>query len=158
MSVSTDDFRRALGSFASGVTIVTAMGSDSRPAGVTVSAFSSLSLDPPLVLVCLDKRTAALDVFQSCQHFAINILADDQTVISNTFASPEPDRFAGVATTLGVGGSPLIDGAIAQLECRQHALHDGGDHIILVGAVEQATSSETKEPLLYARGRYCTLV
>lgn len=154
MSVSPDEFRSALGAFASGVTVVTAKGEGGRPAGVTVSAFSSLSLEPPLVLFCLDKRTAALDAFVAGSHFVVNVLAEDQSAVANGFASPEPDRFAGVNVTLGTSGCPVLSGAAATLECRRTAVHDGGDHLIIVGEVERAAHDATKTPLLYGRGRY----
>lgn len=157
VTVSADEFRRALGCFPSGVTVVTAQGGNGRPAGVTVSAFSSLSLDPPLVLFCLDKNTAALAAFVEGDGFAVNILADDQAALSRAFASPEADRFAGVRHTTGEGGCPILAGVAAWLECRRVAVHDGGDHYILVGRVERAEAAPGKSPLVYAQGRYRAL-
>lgn len=158
MTVSADEFRKTLSSFASGVTVVTAVGADGRPAGVTVSAFSSVSLNPPLVLFCLDRTTAALAAYTEGTHFIVNILASDQQALSNAFASPEDDRFAGVGVMQGENGCPVLVGAAAHLECRLNAVHDGGDHLILVGVVERAVSDDDKSPLIYARGRYRTLV
>lgn len=157
MTVSADEFRRALGCFPSGVTVVTTLGDQGRPVGVTVSAFSSLSLDPPMVLFCLDKRTAALAAFSEGEYFAVNILADDQSALSQTFASPEADRFAGVNHTPGTGGCPVLAGVAASLECRRAAVHEGGDHLIIVGQVERAVSAPGKVPLVYAQGRYRAL-
>jgi flavin reductase (DIM6/NTAB) family NADH-FMN oxidoreductase RutF len=158
LSVSPDEFRRTLGSFASGVTVMTALGDDSRPVGVTVSAFSSLSLDPPLVLFCLDKRTAALAPFTEGHHFVVNILADDQRALSDTFAAPETDRFAGVAFETWESGCPVLPGAMANLECRREAVHEGGDHLIIVGRVERVAWHEGRCPLVYAQGAYRQLV
>lgn len=154
MTVSTDDFRRALGCFASGVTVVTAVDGEGRPAGVTVSAFSSVSLDPPLVLFCLDRKTAALTSYTDSGRFAVNVLAEGQQAVSNAFASTREDRFAGIDVVEGAGGCPLIAGAMAHLECALEAVHDGGDHLILVGRVETAQADPDKAPLVYACGAY----
>ncbi len=118
MPVSKEEFRSALGRFASGVTVVSIKGKDNRPHGITVSAFSSVSLEPPLILVCIDKRASLHDHLSEGAHFAVNILAEDQELISRRFASRDEDRFAGTGYKEGATGAPLIDGALAHIECR----------------------------------------
>jgi flavin reductase (DIM6/NTAB) family NADH-FMN oxidoreductase RutF len=156
MAVSKDEFRRALGSFASGVTVVTALSEDGQRLGLTVSAFSSLSLEPPLILICIDKRASAHDHLSEGRHFAVNILAEDQEQISARFASRDADRFNGLAIVEGKTGSPLIEGAIAHIECRVTQAYPGGDHTIFIGQVE-AVAIDDENPLLYFRGRYARL-
>ena len=156
MPVSKDEFRSALSRFASGVTIVTIRTKDDKPGGITVSAFSSLSLEPPLILICIDKRASVHDLFEEGRYFAINILAEDQELISRRFASKEPDRFTGTGYREGTSGAPLLDGALASIECRVVHSYPGGDHTIIVGEVEGATVAEGK-PLTYFRGGYAQL-
>ncbi len=154
MPIDSRSFRKALGCFASGVTVVTCLHPDGRPVGVTVSAFSSLSLDPPLVLFCLGKSTSSLESFRTHTHFAINILAEDQKDLSIRFASRTEDKWAGVSWEKGQGGVPLLPGCIAQLQCRLTQTVDGGDHLIFIGEVEQLHHSEAGSPLVYFRGAY----
>ena len=151
-SLDSRGFRRCLGQYATGVTVVTTCHGG-QLAGVTANSFSSLSLDPPLVLWCLSRRSRSFAAFMAVDFFAINILASDQIHLSQRFSSPDTDKFAGVAWTEGDGGTPLISGAVAQLECRREALHEGGDHVILVGRVVRYTLSDA-EALLFAQGRY----
>ncbi|MCI0485888.1 MAG: flavin reductase family protein [Blastocatellia bacterium] len=156
MPVTRDEFRRALSRFASGVTVVTAKCEDDQLRGITVSAFSSLSLDPPLVLICIDRRASLHDHLEEGRHFAVNILAEGQEDISHRFASKVPDRFDGLACREGTAGSPLIEGALAAIECRIVHAYPGGDHTILVGEVISTNVSEGK-PLLYCQGNYARL-
>ena len=156
MTVSKDEFRRALGHFASGVTIVTNRSEDGQPRGITVSAFSSLSLEPPLVLICIDKRASLHDYLKEEGHFAVNILADDQELISRRFASKVADRFEGLGYREGATGAPLIIGALASIECRIVHTYPGGDHTIIVGEV-LATDVGDGHPLAYFRGGYVRL-
>ena len=151
MPVSKDEFRAALSRFISGVTVVTTLGKDNRPAGITVSAFSSVSLDPPLVLACIDKRASLHDHLTEGRFFAVNILADDQQGVSQLFASKDEDRFDAARYRWGVSGAPLLDGAIACIECRVVHAYPGGDHTIIVGEVESTCIAEQK-PLAYYRG------
>ena len=146
-----------MGRFASGVTVVTVKGEDDRPNGMTVSAFSSVSLDPPLILVCIDKRAGVHDYLKEGNHFAVNILGEEQEVISRRFASKAEDRFDGIGYKDGTTGAPLLDGAIAYLECRVVHEHAGGDHTIVVGEVIFANATDGK-PLAYFRGGYAQLV
>lgn len=155
MSVDSRTFRRALGCFASGVTVVTTLHPQGgKPAGVTVSAFSSLSLDPPLVLFCLGEKTSCLGAFLEHGHFAINILAENQRDVSIRFASRGEDKWQGVAWEAGAGGVPVLPGCLATLECTLESALDGGDHKILIGRVVNLRYQEGGPPLLYFRGAY----
>lgn len=153
MSVDKAEFRRALGHFAAGVTVVTSKFADGHVAGITVTAFSSLSLDPPLVLVCIDKRARIHDRLEKNTAFAVNMLAQDQEVISRRFSTKGPDPFHETGYREGVTGAPLLDGSIATIECHVVELLSGGDHTIVVGEVEATNVNEGK-PLLYFRGGY----
>ncbi len=146
--------RSALGRFATGVTIVTAKSADGAYVGVTVSSFNSVSLDPPLVLWSLDRRSGTLPVFESATHFAVSVLGTDQMELSNTFASREPGKFDVVECVEGAGGAPLIPGSLATFECRKAAQHDGGDHVIFVGELE-AFDRRDGNALLFHDGAYC---
>ncbi len=150
-SVSPDDFKAALSRWASGVTVVTAAG----PVGMTVSAFSSLSLDPPLVMVSLAYAAATCEAVVGAGGFAVHILEDDQSELSSLFAGPG-ERFDGVSWTPGPFGAPLLHGGVARLVCERHSTADGGDHVILIGRVVQV-DAYAGEPLLYYRGRYRSL-
>lgn len=146
-------FRASLARFASGVTIVTARGQDGQDYGMTVSAFSSLSLNPPMILVCIDNGASVAPVLEHCEHFAVNILAEGQEALSRQFAERERDRFDGVTITRGETGVALLGGTLASLECSVVARHPAGDHTILVAEVRGAELREGN-PLLYYRGAY----
>jgi flavin reductase ActVB len=146
-------FRAALGHFASGVTVLTMHDAKGKDHGMTATAFSSLSLDPPLVLVCIDKAASMAGPLERATHLAVNLLAADQEEISRRFAQKDADRFAGTPVRRGVEGLPLIEGALAHLECRIHARHPGGDHTIVVAEVLHA-AAHAGEPLVYHGGRY----
>ncbi len=147
------ELRRALGQFATGVTVVTARAGDGHRIGVTANSFTSLSLDPPLVLWCLAKSAPSLPEFLESSHFAVNVLAADQHHLSRQFSTPAPDKFAGVPATEGPGGVPLLDGVIARFTCRHVRNHDGGDHVIFIGEVERFEEFEA-EPLVFHSGFY----
>ena len=147
------ELRRALGQFATGVTVVTARAGDGRRIGVTANSFTSLSLDPPLVLWCLAKSAPSLPEFLESSHFAVNVLAADQHHLSRQFSTPAPDKFAGVPASEGAGGVPLLDGVIARFTCRHVRNHDGGDHVIFIGEVERFEEFEA-EPLVFHSGFY----
>lgn len=151
--ISADEFRRALGHFASGVTAVTTLDGDGRPTGLTASAFTSVSLDPPLVLVCVDHKSQSYPSLLERRRFAVNVLGLDQEAVSKRFASTRLDKFEGVPHRMSEHGVPLIDGALAQLECVTVSTHVEGDHTIFVGRVERAHVGGG-EPLIYYRGRY----
>lgn len=156
MNVTEQSFKDALSRFATGVCIVTTVGRDGAHDGLTVSSFTSVSLDPPLVLFCLGRKTDALIDEAEGGRFAINVLAEDQEEASETFASQKPDKFDRVAYAVGENGCPVIRGALAVLECVVAAIHDGGDHRIVVGRVERLRVLGGK-PLLRYRGRYLRL-
>lgn len=156
MSIDKTLFRQVLGSFASGVTVITT-GREGQFHGMTANAFSSLSLEPSLVLVCVDKSAETLGVLQATGHFNVNILAPEQQHLSNSFAkkeSPEAHGLHGVEYTLGKLGLPLLKDSLAHLECRVVATHEAGDHVIFVGEVDEADQRPEAEPLLYFRGKY----
>lgn len=143
------DFRNAMSRFASGVTIVATITDSGERWGFTASAFSSLSLDPPLILVCLDRRADCFEAFAEAEAFGVSILEAGQSAAAMTFATRGADKFAGVATSPGrVTGQPLVEGALSHIECRMNARLDGGDHVILLGEVVSASVSEV-EPLLH---------
>jgi len=147
------DFRRALGQFATGVTVVTTRALDGRKIGVTVNSFSSVSLDPPLILWSLSREAPSFSDFTHVRHFAINILESGQHHLSRQFSTPLPDKFSGVEHDENGDGIPLLKGVIAQFICRKIRQYDGGDHVIFVGEVEQYTHS-AGEPLVFHSGRY----
>jgi 4-nitrophenol 2-monooxygenase / 4-nitrocatechol 4-monooxygenase, reductase component len=151
--IAADDFRRVLGHFATGVTIVTTCDADARPTGLTASAFSSVSLEPPLVLICVDHKSQTYPALRERGRFAVNILGVDQQAISRRCASSRLDKFDEVPHSMSELGLPLIHGALAQLECTTVSMHIEGDHTIFVGRVERARA-EAGEPLLYFRGQY----
>jgi flavin reductase (DIM6/NTAB) family NADH-FMN oxidoreductase RutF len=153
LPIDPADLRRALGTFATGVTVVTTTDADGRPRGFTANSFTSVSLDPPLILVCLAKMAASCPVFRAAQSFAVNILSEDQKAISAAFSSPAAERFAGVDWSGRATGCPVFSGVAAWLDCRMHEVVDAGDHCILIGriiAYDYAASS----PLGYCRGAY----
>ena len=156
MPITNDEFRSALSRFASGVTVVTTRDADGLLHGITVSAFSSVSLDPPLVLVCIERSAGSHHVFQETGQFVVNILSSDQRELSERFASPSSDRFAGVAMTPNIDGIPLLSNCLANLECRVKLTADGGDHSIFIGEVEN-TSIHEGDPLIYFRSDYRTI-
>jgi 3-hydroxy-9,10-secoandrosta-1,3,5(10)-triene-9,17-dione monooxygenase reductase component len=149
----TKSYRRALGCFATGVTIITTRRPNGDCVGLTVNSFNSVSLDPPLILWSLSLYSQNLPAFQEASHFAVNILAADQVHLSNRFATSRPDKFDGVQFTFGAGGAPLIEGCAAYLECLQQYRHYGGDHIIFIGRVVDFVSTE-REPLVFCGGDY----
>lgn len=141
--------------FPSGVTIVSTRDGEGRPHGMTVSAFASLSMEPPMVLVCIDAAATMSALLAQTSHFAVSILAQSQEELSRRFSDTAMElRFEGVATRHGAGGAPLIEGAHAVVECRRVALHVAGDHHILIGEVTGGSLGDETQPLLYHRGSY----
>jgi flavin reductase (DIM6/NTAB) family NADH-FMN oxidoreductase RutF len=142
--------RDALGCFATGVTIVTTLDVDGNPAGLTANSFTSVSLDPPLLLVCLAKSASRLPAFEAAQVFAVNVLHTGQQTVSTRFASKTADRFAGTAWEAWDTGAPIIEHSLASFDCTRHAWHDAGDHVILVGHV-QRVRFEPRPPFAFHR-------
>ncbi len=147
------ELRRALGQFATGVTVVTTRDEDGRRVGVTANTFTSLSLDPPLVLWCLDRGAPSLPAFRAASHFAVNVLSTGQHYLSRQFATPADDKFAGVACESGPGDVPLLTGALARFVCRNTRHVEAGDHVIVIGEVERFESFPG-EPLVFHSGAY----
>ena len=147
------DLRRAFGNFATGVTIVTTLDAQGNPCGFTANSFTSVSIDPPLLLVSIAKSAFGCEVFTASQGFAVNILARDQRDLSNRFAAAGADKFAGIDWRREQSGSPLIDGVVAWFDCSHHQQVDAGDHIILIGRVLRY-SYNTHAPLGFCRGAY----
>ncbi|MES2814534.1 MAG: flavin reductase family protein [Pseudomonadota bacterium] len=148
--------RNAFGAFATGVTVITTRQPGGTPRGFTANSFTSVSLDPALLLVCLAKTAHSAEVFAEAPHFAVNILAEDQKAVSGLFASRAPDKFDHCAWTPGPADMPLIDGALAQFTCARHQLVDAGDHLILIGRVEHFATAEG-QPLGYFCGNYFSI-
>lgn len=157
MTFDKKEFRRVLGRFATGVLVATGRNADGIPVGVTINAFSSVSLDPPLVLFCLGREASCYPALAEGSHFALNILAEEQRFLSDRFAAKGDDKFAGVAFRPGLGDCPLLDGCLAHIECRREATHPGGDHGIVVGRVERLVLKGEGRPLLYFGGAYAGL-
>ena len=147
------DYRHALGAFLTGVTVVTTLDRQGGPRGFTANSFTSVSLDPPLVLVCIDKRGRSFEVFAEGDGYAVNILSESQQAVSSAFATPTGDRFARVAWHAGPAGHPVFEGAAAWLDCRRHDLVDAGDHVIMIGRVV-GYHHTVRPPLGYSRGTY----
>ncbi|GJE27670.1 alpha/beta fold hydrolase [Methylobacterium organophilum] len=146
-------FRNALGAFATGVTVVTTLQEDGEPRGFTANSFSSVSLDPPLVSICIARTASSHPVFKAAPRFAVNILAQDQRDVSGVFASKRPDKFEQVAWASGATGSPVLEGCAAWFDCRLHQVVAAGDHDILIGEVVDFDGSG-RMPLGYCRGAY----
>ena len=158
VNVSTADFRTVMGQFATGVTVVTALDGD-RPVGITVNALTSVSLDPAIVVIALDRRRFIIPAIDACRRYAVNILAEDQQWLSDCFAgasvTPGRDQFCGAAWRPGSTGLPLLEGAIAAMECEVTERFEVGDHFLYVGRVEELALEEPgAPPLLYHRRRY----
>lgn len=145
-------FRKCLSQYITGVTVITADNGQTR-FGVTANSFSSLSLDPPLILWSIGRTSRSFELFEKTHHFAVNILAAEQIEISQVFSSTAVDKFANVSWSRGRNGAPILGGILAAIECRQEAVYDGGDHIIIVGRVENFSIFEG-DGLLFAQGRY----
>lgn len=145
--------RQVLGSFVTGVTVITTVDKEGRVHGLTANSFSSVSLDPPLILWSQSLTAPSHAVFSTCDRFAVNILSDDQVSISNRFARPSADKFAGVAIEPGLGGVPLISGSAAHLECRRVHSYPGGDHVVYIGEVDRVQRNP-RPPLVFGGGKY----
>jgi flavin reductase (DIM6/NTAB) family NADH-FMN oxidoreductase RutF len=150
------ELRTAFGSFITGVTIVTTAGVDGQPRGFTANSFTSVSLEPPLLLICVGKAAASMDVFRHAAGFAVNILSEAQKETSVLFASKRPDKFEVARWRPGPYGNPLIEGSAAWFDCARYQVIDAGDHMVLMGHIE-AFSYTDANPLGYARGHYITL-
>jgi len=156
ISEESRKFRHALGAFPTGVTVVTTIDNDGQPIGFTANSFSSVSLDPKLILICIDKASINLEAFTESAHFAVNILSEKQQQISTTFASPVDDRFADVSWMPKTTGCPIIADTVAWFDCIKNNCFDAGDHYILLGEVVEFDSTIIT-PLVFLRGNYVNL-
>lgn len=149
------DLRKALGCFPTGVCLVTTLGSGGKPEGLTINSFSSVSLDPAMVLWSLARSASCAPVFRDAEYYAINVLGAEDQAVSSHFAKPAPDKFAAFAGRFiaGRGGAPLLSGAVATFECHSRYRNYGGDHIVLIGAVERYAYCD-RPPLIFRQGRY----
>jgi flavin reductase len=153
MAIDKQEFRKVLGHFAAGVTVVTTRGTDGAPYGLTATAFTSVSLEPPLVLVCVDKRSESHPHFLASRVFTINFLTREQEEMSRRFATSGGDKFVGLAARAGATGAPVLPDTLGHLDCRAVTVVDAGDHTIFVGEVD-AGAARDADPLLYFRGAY----
>jgi len=147
-------FRDALGCFATGVTVVTAFCPDGTPIGLTANSFTSVSLDPPLLLVCIANNAGSAPFLREAERFAVNVLQIGQQPTSNRFAGKGEDRFSATPWETGEFGTPVLTGSLSSFECTRDVVHDGGDHFLLVGRVVKAIFEPRRDPLLYFRGKY----
>lgn len=157
MALDSRQFRNALGCFATGITVVSTTSGKNEPIGITVNSFSSVSLDPPLVLFSLARDASRFTDFAAAKHFSINVLSDSQRDISNYFASSGQSVWSGFDYTLAANGCPVSADALAVFNCECYAQYDGGDHIIVVGQVTSMTYADAGGPLIYYKGRYSGL-
>ncbi len=161
MAIDSSEFRRVLGHFPTGVTVVTAP-TEQGPVGMAIGSFASVSLDPPLVMFCPGKESATWARMSGTDRFCVNVLGDDQADVCGVFAGKADDKFAGIEWSTRVTGSPVLGGSIAWIDCELHAVHDGGDHDIVVGLVKGLSTENgpgddpenARGPLLFFRGSY----
>ncbi len=153
MSIEKNELRRVMGHFATGVTIITTISKDGTPYGLTANAFMSVSLEPPLLLISVDKKAESYPYFEQSRVFTVNILRDDQEALSRKFAVSGGNKFEGVAYHRGANNVPILEDTLAHIECRLYATYDGGDHTLYLGEVLEAQTRKGK-PLLFYRGGY----
>lgn len=153
MPIDSTEFRRVLGHFPTGVTVVTAM-TKNGPLGMTIGSFASVSLEPPLVMFCPSKASSTWAQMSTSKSFCANVLGSDQADICQIFANDSEDRFAGIRWRSDTTGSPVISGSVAFVDCQIHAVYDGGDHDIVVGLVKALSVENNSDPLLFLRGTY----
>lgn len=147
------EIRNIAGTFATGVTVITTREANGKPVGMTANSFTSLSLNPPLVLFSIDKNASLYETFMNTKYFAINILSEDQEVLSRQFSKRNIDRFEDVSYEKGVTGTPILNDTIGYFDCAVHTYYDGGDHTIVVGEIKNGEAREGN-PLLFYRGKY----
>lgn len=153
MAIEPQELRRVMGHFATGVAVITTRDKDGTPQGLTANAFMSLSLDPPLVIISVDKKATCYSCFEPNNGFTVNFLAEDQEEISRRFATKGADKFVDLKWQVGSNGAAQIDGALGSVECRITQCHDGGDHTIVVGEIIDVGASGER-PLLFFKGKY----
>ena len=156
MAVDAREIRNVMGHFATGVTVITTKDTTGKPFGLTVNSFTSLSLNPPLVIVCVDKTVDCYSCFDDSKVFAVNVLNEDQEELSRRFATKGIEKFEGIPWRMGENGSPLLDGVIGAIECKVTESYEGGDHTIFLGEILSATAKGDR-PLLFFKGKYIRL-
>ena len=156
MPIEKNELRRVMGHFATGVTVITTVSKDGNHYGLTANAFTSVSLEPPMLLVSVDKKAESYPYFEESKVFTVNILADDQEAISRRFAVSGGPKFEGVAYHPGANGAAILEGTLGFIECKLVASYPGGDHTIYLGEIEEAATVDRK-PLLFFRGGYRAL-
>jgi flavin reductase (DIM6/NTAB) family NADH-FMN oxidoreductase RutF len=153
MPIDRNELRRIMGHFATGVTVITTISKDGAPYGLTANAFMSVSLEPPLLLISVDKKAESYPNFEQSRVFTVNILRDDQEGLSRRFAVSGGNKFEGVAYHRGANNVPILEETLAHIECRLYSAHDGGDHTLYLGEILEAETREGR-PLLFYRGGY----
>jgi 3-hydroxy-9,10-secoandrosta-1,3,5(10)-triene-9,17-dione monooxygenase reductase component len=153
-TIDPADFRKVLGSYPTGVCVVTAMGSDGRPAGMVVGSFTSVSLDPPLVGFFPDKKSSSWPLIEATGHFCVNVMGSDQQDVCRAVGSRGDQKFVGVEYAISEHGLPVIADAIAAIECRLYSVTEAGDHWFVMGEVLRLESTREVDPMLFHRGRY----
>ncbi len=156
MAIDGRELRNAMGLFATGVTVITTKDATGKPFGLTANAFSSLSLDPPMLLICVDKGVDCYPCFEESKVFAVNFLSTAQEELSTRFATKGIEKFAGLSYSLGELGVALLEGALAHFECTVAHAYEGGDHTIYVGEIQQLVTAPG-DPLLFYQGKYRSL-
>lgn len=151
------EFRNTLGTFATGVTIITVRDENGENIGLTANAFSSLSLDPPLILICIDNKSGSVPAFQKGNPFVVNILSEEQENDCWTFAKKGTDKFANAQYELSTDGVPILTENLSSISCQVHEVLEGGDHIIVTGLVKEIARNEEKTPLLFYKGKICSI-
>ena len=153
-TIDPADFRKVLGSYPTGVCVVTAMGSDGRPAGMVVGSFTSVSLDPPLVGFFPDKKSSSWPLIEATGHFCVNVMGSDQQDVCRAVGARGDQKFVGVEYAISEHGLPVIADAIAAIECRLYSVTEAGDHWFVMGEVLRLESTREVDPMLFHRGRY----
>ncbi len=156
MTIDQHAFRAVLGRFSSGVTVVTLVDPAGGDRGMTVSAFCSVSLEPPLILICVDHAASVYESMSSVNDFTVNILSEGQEALARRFAGPDPDRFDGIGFSRGGNGIAILNDVLGYLQCKVVTRHSTGDHDIIIGEVEEAMAEDGR-PLMYYRGGYAQL-
>ncbi|HYL58574.1 MAG TPA: flavin reductase family protein [Candidatus Acidoferrales bacterium] len=154
MAIDKNELRRVMGHFATGVTVITSVRASGELHGLTANAFTSVSLVPPLLLICVDKKAESYPCFEESKIFTVNVLAADQEALSRKFAVSGGNKFEGVSYHLGANGAPILAGALAYIECKVSNTVDAGDHTVYLGEIQQAETPHEGKPLLFFRGGY----
>ena len=156
MPIEKNELRQVMGHFATGVTVITTLNKAGQMHGLTANAFTSVSLEPPLLLISVNKKAESWPAFEESKVFTVNILADNQEALSRRFAVSGGNKFEGVAYRIGANGAPILEGVLTYIECTLYAAYEGGDHSIYLGEIQQAEIREGK-PLVFFRGGYRAL-